>query len=43
MLGFCRNVVKFFVDCFDALRDEPIEQPNWHARQQRWLEYLSSR
>ena len=43
MLRMCRSVVKFFADCFESLRDEPVEQPSHYAQQRRWLEYLSSR
>ena len=43
MMEFCRNVVRFFADCIDALRDDD-EAPavRYDQRQQRWLDYLRS-
>jgi hypothetical protein len=41
MLEFCRNVVRFFSDCIEALRDDEEPAPaRFDARQRRWLEYL---
>jgi hypothetical protein len=40
-----RDVVRFFADCLDALRDDDpvaIEQQRYEASRQRWLDYLSS-
>jgi hypothetical protein len=43
MLDMYRNVVRFFVECLEALRDDDVEPPAWNAEQQRWLDYLSPR
>jgi hypothetical protein len=43
MLDIVRNVVRFFVECLEALRDDDVEQPAWNAQQQRRLDYLSPR
>jgi hypothetical protein len=40
MLEFCRDVVRFFSDCIDALRDDEVAAEPFDARQRRWLEYL---
>jgi hypothetical protein len=42
MLEFCRNVVRFFADCIESLRDDDVVVERYEARQQRWLDYLRS-
>lgn len=47
LMKLWRNVVRFFADCLDALRDDEQttpEQRRYEAslRQRRWLDYLSS-
>ena len=47
MRKFVSNVVRFFRDCLEALRDDDEETVRLQRRtdarlkQQRWLEYLS--
>ena len=42
MLEFYRNVVRFFADCIESLRDDDVVVERYEARQQRWLDYLRS-
>jgi hypothetical protein len=42
MLKLYRNVVRFFAECIDALRDDDVAVERYEARQQRSHDYLRS-